>query len=176
MSKLLTKKSSIVGKGHISVLDFKETFSHCDEAVFFPFGYPPNEVSFLEVRVPGFQNFSHSIPNYWLHVSTKKKRFICECKLNYDKNSLYFKLNQVYLVSRQARELYYRLLSNPYKVNRKERKHISKRKRERELWAWAYWMRSKGIKKAIWDFSLNASHVRIIRQVKVLHQHFFWTL
>ena len=91
MSKLLTKKSSIVGKGQISVLDFKEAFSHCDEAVFFPFGYPPNEISFLEVRVPRFQTLATPYPNigYMFH---QKNRFICERK-NYDNNSLYFKLN-----------------------------------------------------------------------------------
>ena len=136
---------------------------------------PQTRSPFLKSGCPDSKTLATPYPTIGYMFQPKKKKFICECKLNYDKNSLYFKLNQVYLVSRQARVLYYRLLSNPYKVNRKERKHISKRKRERELWAWAYWMRSKGIKKAIWDFSLNASHIRIIGQVKVLHQHFFWT-
>ena len=69
---------------------------------------------------------------------------------------------KVYPLPRQAREL--------YSIYAREREWVS------ELWAWAYWMGSKGIKKAIWDFSLNASHVRITGQVKVLHQNFFWTL
>ena len=93
---------------------------------------PQTRSPFLKSGCPDSKTLATPYPTIGYMFQPKKKRFICECKLNYDKNSLYFKLNQVYLVSRQARELYYRLLSNPYKVNRKERKHISKRKRERE--------------------------------------------
>ena len=94
---------------------------------------PQTRSPFLKSGCPDSKTLATPYPTIgYMFQQKKKKRFICECKLNYDKNSLYFKLNQVYLVSRQARELYYRLLSNPYKVNRKERKHISKRERERE--------------------------------------------
>lgn len=34
---VLTQNSSVVGKGYISVLDFDEAFSVCDEAILFPF-------------------------------------------------------------------------------------------------------------------------------------------
>ena len=96
MSKLLTKKSSIVGKGHISVLDFKEALSHCDEAVFFPFGYPQTRSPFLKSGCPDSKTLAtpYLIIGYIFH---QKNRFICESK-NYYNNSLYFKLNHFMVI------------------------------------------------------------------------------
>lgn len=64
--KLFTKKSSIIGKRYISVLNFDEAISFGDDAILFPFGDSPHQVSFFEVWVFRIQHFTYSISNYWL--------------------------------------------------------------------------------------------------------------
>jgi hypothetical protein len=70
---LITKDSSVTGKRHICVLNFKQKISFHNETIFFPPGHSPNLVSFLEVGMRRIQNFSHPMSNNGLPISSKIK-------------------------------------------------------------------------------------------------------
>jgi hypothetical protein len=83
-SSKVTKNSSVVGERHICVFNLKQIISFCNEIIFFPPGYSPNQVSFLEVLMPESKTFPTPCPsmgcvrsfkNYIVSITKKKQIF-----------------------------------------------------------------------------------------------------